>query len=101
MIRRHLQKTPLSEYFKIRHLFGLIGFSYLQNRNCIDPVGKNDPNLEGIENPYLWCIHFILMEKGILDEYPNAVKRANRILESIGKHDEEVLLEKYYVSILF
>ena len=55
--------------------------------------GKNDPNLEGIQNPYLWCFHFILMEKGILNDYPNAVQRANPMLKSIDQHDEEFLLK--------
>ena len=91
ILTRRLQKKPLGDYFKLRHIFGLIGFSYLQKENDIEPVVKNDPKLEGIEAPNLWCIHLILMDKGILNDGQNAVDRAKQTLQSIKNHNKRIL----------
>ena len=94
ILTRHLQKKPLSEYFKVRNIFGLIGFSYLQEKNSIAPVTKNDIKLKSIDVPYLWCIHLILMDDGVLNDEQNAVQRASRILSAIDIHNKKILPKK-------
>ena len=91
ILTRRLQKKPLSDYFKLRHIFGLIGFSYLQKENDIEPVVKNDSKMEGFEVPNLWCIHLILMDRGILNDGQNAIIRAEQILQSINTHNKRIL----------
>ncbi|MBD3351666.1 MAG: hypothetical protein GF364_09295, partial [Candidatus Lokiarchaeota archaeon] len=95
-IVRHLRKQPLLDYFKLRHLFGLIGFSYLHCESNFDPIGKSDPRLKGMKNPYLWCIHFILMSKGILEDKINAIERAESILQAINKQQTQIMNKNYH-----
>ena len=97
IITKRLQRKPLSEYFKLRHIFGLIGFSYLHRADNIEPIGKNDPGLQqrGKQEPILWNIHLILMDGGILIDFPNAIKRAHEFLKFIHKHDKKLANEEY------
>ena len=87
ILQRRLQKAPLAKYFKTRHLFGLIGFSYLRHKDSTDPVSKNDLRLIGKEKPNLWNIHLILFDEGFLNDFSDAPERANTIFDAIRKHN--------------
>ena len=87
VLKRRLQKAQLQKYFESRHLFGLIGFSYLRHKDNIDPVSKNDPRLTSTNKPNLWCLHLILLNEGFLQDFNDAPKRAQAIFNAIDKHN--------------
>jgi hypothetical protein len=92
-ILRYLQANNLEEYFTTRHLFGLIGFSYLQRTGSPDPIARNDPVLiaQGDHNlPPFWAIHFFLCDQNILSEFANAPSRATAIFHNIEAHQRQI-----------
>ena len=89
ILKRRLQNAPLMKYFESRHIFGLIGFSYLRHKEGIDPVSKNDPRLTSTIKPNLWCLHLILLSEDFLQDINDAPKRAQAILNAIYKHNTQ------------
>ncbi|MHA1716595.1 MAG: hypothetical protein ACTSXP_13210, partial [Promethearchaeota archaeon] len=85
-----LQAKNLSSYFELRHLFSVIGTSYLSNAspNNNDPVAWSKEEYEANKDKPLWISHLILMDARVLSEYKNSPSRATAILSAIGDHQE-------------
>jgi hypothetical protein len=92
-IQRHLQSATLERYFQHRHLFGLIGFSYLRRLEATDPIAVNDPVFRGdmkTSIPSIWAIHFFLCDQGFIAESPNAARRASVVFQNIDRHQQQI-----------
>ncbi|MHA1715042.1 MAG: hypothetical protein ACTSXP_05335, partial [Promethearchaeota archaeon] len=89
-LRPLLQAKNLSYYFEMRHLFGVIGTSYLSHASPDnnDPVAWSKEEYEANKDKPLWISHLILMDARVLSEYKNSPSRAAAILSAIGNHQE-------------
>ena len=87
-----LQNKPLTEYFKFRHIYGVIGTSYLSytDEKNKDPVPVEFLKKEGVSNPCVWIAHLILMDKRVLTEFKDAPERSQAILNGIMSHQAEL-----------
>ncbi|MHA1732872.1 MAG: hypothetical protein ACTSU5_13080, partial [Promethearchaeota archaeon] len=88
--RRHLRDGALREYFKVRHLVGLLGFSYLHAAGVREPAVSSDPALAGVRPLHLWAIHLALCSREVLEEFPDAPSRADALFGAIGGHQSEL-----------
>ena len=87
-----LQHKPLSEYFKLRHIFGVIGTSYLSyaDENNNDPIATELLKQDGGSTPCAWISHLIMMDKRVLNEFSDAPERAKVILKGIKEHQKKI-----------
>ncbi|GAB4311299.1 MAG: hypothetical protein Kow0069_11640 [Promethearchaeota archaeon] len=90
VVERRLRRSELESYFQVRHVFGLLGFSYLHEEGVEEPVARSDPRLQGAEELHLWAAHLALFVRRVLDDYPDAKTRARAVLGAIAAHQSEL-----------
>ncbi|MHA1871800.1 MAG: hypothetical protein ACTSXF_12700, partial [Promethearchaeota archaeon] len=98
-LRTLLQQNVLSSYFRLRHLFGVIGTSYLS----YNAPKKNEPvtwaadEYEENKDKPKWISHLILMDARVLKEYKDAPGRSKAILDAI-RVDQQKILKKENIN---